>query len=66
MGDYGADPDPKLCHARQLAFAYNFAPLPTLKIDQFPAADSAVCFTLVQFHGKHRLKILVNPDELPS
>jgi len=65
MSDFGADPAPNLTHARQLAYGYNFAHLPNLKIDQFPAASSAVCFTFVQYHGKHRLKILVNPDELP-
>ena len=66
MSDYGADPDPDTAKIRQVAFAYGFARLPNLKVDQFPISASAKCYTLVQFHGKTRLKIKVIPAELPQ
>jgi len=66
MSDYGADANPDTDKIRQVAFGYLFAPLDKLKIDQFSVHDSAKCYTLVQFHGKTRLKVLVNPDKLPS
>lgn len=66
MGNYNADPDPNLIHARQLAFGFRLAPLPKLKIDQFSTATSAKVFTLVQFHGSTRLKVLIDPLLIPQ
>jgi len=66
LSDYGADAVPDTDKIRQVAFGYQLAPLDNLKIDQFSVHDSAKCYTLVKFHGKTRLKVLVNPAELPS
>jgi len=66
MTDYGADAEPNIANIRQVAFGYFLAPLSNLKVDQFTIHDSAACFTLVRFHGKTRLKVLVNPNDLPQ
>jgi len=66
LSDYGADPDPDTNKIRQVAFGFQLAPLVDLKVDQFSAPDSAKCYTLVKFHGKTRLKVLVDPDLLPQ
>lgn len=66
MGDYGADKTPALNKIRTVAFNYNFAPQDKLKVDQFSTAGTDKVYTIVRKIGSTRLKVLVNPSEVPG
>jgi len=66
MGDYNADPAPNTDKIRQVAFGYALAPLDKLKVDQFSTATANKVYTLVVKNGTTRLKVLVDPTELPT
>jgi len=66
MGNYNADPNPDTDRIRQVAFCYRFAPQDKLKVDQFSTASSNKVYTCVQKIGSTKLKILVDPDEIPN
>lgn len=66
MGTYGADPNPDLSKIRQVAFGYELAPQDKLKVDQFSTDSNNKVYTLVEKIGSTRLKVLVNPDDIPA
>lgn len=66
MSDYNADEFPALNKIRTVAFEYNFFPLAKVKCDQFSTDDSLKVYHLAQFHGSHRVQILVDPAEIPG
>ena len=65
MGDYNADPNPDTERIRQVAFAFAFTPLDTLKVDQFSTASALKVYHLVRKIGSTRLQVLVDPDLVP-
>lgn len=66
MSNYGADPDPNLSKIRRVAFGYNFANMPDLKVDQFSTSTTQKVYSVVRKFGKTRLKFLVDPDQIPG
>lgn len=66
MGDYNADPSPDTDKIRQVAHAYGFAPQQNLKVDQFSTPTANKVFTLVRKIGSTRMKVLVDPSQIPS
>ena len=66
MGDYNADPDPDLSKITMIAHGFNIAPLVKLKIDQFSTLDSTKVYSFVQKSTRSRLRIKVNPTEIPG
>lgn len=66
MGNYNADPDPDTDRIRQVAFGYRLGPLTNLKVDQFSTGTSLKVYTLVKKIGSTRLKILVDPNNIPA
>ena len=66
MGAYNADPNPDTDRIRQVAFGYTFAPEPDLRVDQFSTLTSNKVYNLTRLIGKTRLRILVDPNLLPS
>ena len=66
MGNYGADPAPELPKFRKLAFVYKLAFQDNLKVDQFPTATSNKVYTFVRKIGSTRLKVLVDPSQIPA
>lgn len=66
MSDMGADPNPQVNKIHTVAFDYGFARQSKIKTDQFPSVTGGKVYTLVQKIGSTRLKVLVNPDEVPG
>ena len=66
MGTYNADPNPDTDRIRQVAFAFAFAPTLDLRVDQFSTLTSNKVYNLTRLIGKTRLRILVDPNLLPS
>lgn len=65
MGDYNADPNPNTDRIRQVAFGYAIAPLSKLKVDQFSTTTTDKVYALVEKIGSTRLRVLVDPDQIP-
>ena len=66
MGDYNADPNPDEDRIRQVAFGYLFAPQVDLKVDQFSTSGTEKVYNLTRKIGSTRLRVLVDPQDLPS
>ena len=66
MSDYGANPAPDIDRIQQVAFGYQLAPESNLKVDQFSTATNLKVYTLVRKIGSTRLKVLVNPANIPN
>lgn len=66
MGDYNADPNPDTSKIRQIAFGFGFFTTRDTKTDQFSTASDLKVYSLVKKIGSNRLKILVDPAEIPG
>ena len=66
MGNFGADPAPELPKFRKLAFEYKLAPQANLKVDQFSTDTDLKVYTFVVKIGSTRLKVLVDPSQIPA
>lgn len=66
MGDYNADANPGINKLTQVAFGYQLAPLKQLKVDQFSTATANKVYNLTKKIGKTRLRILVDPSQIPT
>lgn len=66
MSDYNADPDPDLNRIRQVAFGYAFAPELDLRVDQFSTLTNLKVYNLTRLIGSTRLRILVDPQQVPG
>lgn len=66
MSDYNADPNPDLDKIHQVAFVYGLARQTNLKVDQFSTGSSKKVYTINRRIESTRLKILVEPDDIPS
>ena len=66
MGDYNADPNPDVNKIRQVAFAFQLAPETKLKVDQFSTLTTDKVYNLTRLIGSTRLRVLVDPDQIPS
>ena len=66
MSDFNADPFPDTAKIRQVAFGYLFAPQDNLKVDQFSTATANKVYNLTKLIGSTRLRVLVDPDQIPS
>ena len=66
MGDYNADSNPDLDKIRMVAFGMGLFPLDTVKADQFSTLTDQKVYKFCRKLGTHRLRVLVNPDEIPG
>lgn len=66
MSDFNADPDPDTAKIRQVAFGYEIAPQSNLKVDQFSTDSNNKVYSLTKKLGSTRLKILVDPTQIPG
>ena len=66
MGNFGADPAPLLPKFRKIAFDYKLAPQDNLKVDQFSTDTDLKVYTFVVKIGSTRLKVLVDPSQIPA
>jgi len=66
MGDYNADKYPAVNKVRMIAFGYLLAPQTNLKIDQFSTDSTKKVYSIVRKIGSTRLKILVEPTDVPT
>ena len=64
MGDYNADPNPAVNKIRTVAFNFNLAPQPNLKVDQFSTPTTKKVYHLVKRIGSTSLYVLVEPKEV--
>ena len=66
MGDYNADSNPDLDKIRMVAFGFGLFPLVDVKSDQFSTLTSVKVYKFCKKIGTHRLRVQVNPDEIPG
>ena len=66
MGDYNADSNPDLDKMRMVAFGMGLFPLDNVKVDQFSTLTSLKVYKFCRRLGTHRLRVQVNPDEIPG
>ena len=66
MGDYNADPDPDLDKIRMVGFGFGLFPLDNVKADQFSTLTTAKVYKFCRKIGTHRLRVQVNPDDIPG
>jgi len=66
MGNYNADVDPDLDKIRMIAYGFGFFTRDKTKADQFSTATSHKVYKLTKKIGKNRLRVLVNPAEIPG
>ena len=66
MGNYNADLTPDLDKIRMIGFGFALFPLDTVKADQFSTLTDQKVYKFCRKIGTHRLRIQVNPDEIPG
>lgn len=66
MSDFGADPNPDLAKIHYVAFGFKFAPQLNLKVDQFSTTTADKVYSLTVKIGSTRLKIRVDPSQIPA
>ena len=66
MGNYNADPNPDLDKIRQIGFGLFLFPLNNVKVDQFSTLTTQKVYKFCRKIGTHRLRVQVNPDEIPG
>lgn len=66
MGDYNADVNPDLDKIRMVAYGFGFFTQDKTKADQFSTLDGTKVYKLCRKIGTNRLRIKVNPTEIPG
>jgi len=66
MSDYNADPSPDTDKIRMIAYGYKLFSVDKTKVDQFSTTGSNKVYKMVKKIGKNRLRVLVNPSEVPA
>jgi len=66
MGDYNADSLPDVDKIRMIAYGYNLFSVDDTKCDQFSTLTDKKVYKLVKKIGKNRLRILVDPADIPG
>ena len=66
MSDYNSDSDPDLDKIRMVAFGFGLFPLTKVKSDQFSTLTDQKVYKFCRKIGTHRLRVQVNPDEIPG
>jgi hypothetical protein len=66
MGNYNADPNPDLSKITMIAYGFGFFTQDKTKADQFSTLTDLKVYKLCKKIGTNRLRVLVDPDEIPG
>lgn len=66
MGDYNADLNPDLSKITMVAYGFGFFTHDKTKADQFSTATSNKVYKLTKKIGTNRLRVLVDPSQIPG
>lgn len=66
MGNYNADPSPDLDKIRMVAYGFGLFTDQKTKADQFSTDSNLKVYHLVKKIGSNRLRIQVDPSQIPG